>query len=615
MSSRHAGRLVGNGKYELISRLGGHAQGDVWLARHLALERQVAVKLLGDVSASGFSGHARFLSEARTASLLRHDNSARLLDYGSDEGEFWLVMEYLEGTTLAAALKEQNPFAARRAIAIATQMLAALSEAHEYGIVRHALTPQDVMLVASVHDDGHAFEQVKILSAGPPTLFQGDHDLAALADYVSPEQVAGQTPDPRSDVYVVGLLLYQMLGGKLPFQGVTRDSAISPRLEQLMLRSLEADPADRFESSRVFRAALLALPEAIGIPSETASKPRASATIPGMPRIGIGVTVAMVREQPAALITPVTGTTRYREHPGLKRLLLSVAAMALVGVGFAGYFALGGPAAAGPITATILAVRTPEQRVRVAAPVLVQEAALKATPAATLPSLPSLPTAAPSEALAFERQPELVATSAAAAAAATVPVATIYPEKIATTAPAAVKAIPALATRPAPRKVVAEPVAALPVAAMAPIAVTPALVQVEAPAAPAPAPRPEPNRSPNLRPRLSLAAQIAIEGLVVAGSLPRSSILRGLEAARPALERCYRVAAQGAQRDLSGKLRASLVIDVDGVPSDVSVGSFALAGFTSCAQQVLARARSRERPDTGSALASFTLTISVMEFP
>jgi len=101
-----------------------------------------------------------------------------------------------------------------------------------------------------------------------------------------------------------------------------------------------------------------------------------------------------------------------------------------------------------------------------------------------------------------------------------------------------------------------------------------------------------------------------VRDLVVAGSLTRSAVQRALDATRPALEQCYRAAAQAAQRDLAGVLSASMVIDVDGQATQVQLAAFDLPSFAGCARQALGRARSRERPDTGTALATFSLAIT-----
>ncbi|HRE91277.1 MAG TPA: serine/threonine-protein kinase, partial [Myxococcota bacterium] len=295
------GRLLGEGKYELLSPLGRGAMGSVWLARHVALDRSVAVKLLhsglqlgrslASTQARRDNASERFLKEARTASLLRHKNTVQLLDYGADTADRWLVMEYLEGKNLSDVLHEAGRFPAPRAIAIVTQVLAALAEAHEYGIVHRDLKPANIMLVPWVDDDGRETELAKVLDFGIATMMSDEvadrNEVAGTPEYMSPEQAQAFDVDPRSDLYAVGILLYHLLTGDTPFRGDTPmdtmllqvngvpvpprqlEPSISRELEAVILSSLAKDPDERPESARAMRAALLALPEAKGLKSDS----------------------------------------------------------------------------------------------------------------------------------------------------------------------------------------------------------------------------------------------------------------------------------------------------------------------------------------------------------
>jgi len=662
MSSRQPGRLVGNGKYELVAPLGDG--GCVWLARHLALDRVVALKLLGATSPAVFNARARFLSEARTAALLRHNNAVRILDYGSDEGEFWLAMEFVDGKTLAAVVAEAGRLLAPRAIAIATQMLAALGEAHDYGIVHRDLTPSDVILTHAIDDDGRAVEQVKLLDSGLASLFANDDSDIVAPEYTSPERARGMSLDPRSDVYVIGVMLYEMLVGQVPFRGATPSDtlqmhierqprapaslnpAISVRLERVLLRALAKEPDARHETSRVFRAALLALPEARGISSkETPTHHRNTQTSPGVPRLG-----AAMFEAPLATALPAREPSTAASGPDLPNLvfvdrpvraatsspLLVVpppdhdsplpsalppsqsrarssapwgfiaAAAVLLGVGLGPLLRTSTPLEAGGTAAKLEARAIAARGVAIEHPsVVVAEPASPPEVAAVTPVVAAVDVREPVVAAAAETKVQ-VATSAAATqialvAAPPIPPAAIPKAARPTTQPARVAtalaspAVTVAATKPTPK------------------AATPAPSEVVAMAVSTPVTDKRAARP--IKPRLSLAASVAIQGLAVSGPLPRSVFVGSLNDARGGLEQCYRVAAQDAQRDVGGSVTASVVIDGDGHASHVTVDAFVLPGFSSCAQQVLGRTHLRERPDTGSAQANFSLVVTVLALP
>ena len=288
------GRTLADGRYRIVRELGAGAMGTVFEAIHEALGRKVALKLLHPEMMQRPLYAERFRREARAASLLRHRNSVQLLDFGNDGPFFYLVMEYLEGRTLAAALDADGALAPPRAIAVLAQVCAALGAAHDQGVVHRDIKPSNIVLTPWIDDDGRPGELVKVLDFGiakiqahdaddgPPAdrSLTLEGDVSGTPEYMSPEQAEGRRVDARSDVYACGVLLYQLLTDDVPFWGDTplatlvkhvgtppppvRAAAphVSPELEAIVTRCLAKRPDDRYPTARALRTALLQLHEA-----------------------------------------------------------------------------------------------------------------------------------------------------------------------------------------------------------------------------------------------------------------------------------------------------------------------------------------------------------------
>jgi serine/threonine protein kinase len=277
------GRLIADGKYELLEVIGEGGMGTVHLARHVALDRQVAVKLLSPTAMHRPDAADRFLKEARLVSQLRHQSTVQLLDFGTDGRDYWLVMELLEGKDLASILDRQKTLPLARALNIVTQLLAALAEAHDLGIVHRDLKPANIMVIPWQDDDGLPTELVKVLDFGIATLaadVKPSNEVAGTPPYMSPEQVQGIGLDARSDLYAVGVILHELLTGAPPFDEgdviatmtahIERDPpplrTLSPELpaalEACVLTALAKSPVARFPHARAFRSRLLEIADA-----------------------------------------------------------------------------------------------------------------------------------------------------------------------------------------------------------------------------------------------------------------------------------------------------------------------------------------------------------------
>ncbi|HEX6717866.1 MAG TPA: serine/threonine-protein kinase [Pyrinomonadaceae bacterium] len=240
------------GRFRIEREIGTGGMGTVFLATHLGLERPVAVKIIKREFAGDADVADRFLREARTMAKLRHQNAAMIFDAGIlPDGRHFIVMEFVEGETLSQALAREGRFSFTYAVSIATQICDVLEEAHRLGIVHRDLKPSNILLGkrgVCVLDFGVA----KVLASSAESSFThastGSGQLIGTPRYMSPEQCLGQRVGARSDLYSLGVLLYEMLAGRPPFvdplqsallvKQATAPAPPLPRLRQDIPRSL-----------------------------------------------------------------------------------------------------------------------------------------------------------------------------------------------------------------------------------------------------------------------------------------------------------------------------------------------------------------------------------------
>ena len=209
------------GRFRIERELGTGGMGTVYLATHLGLERPVAVKIIRREFAGDADVAERFLREARTMAKLRHANAATIFDAGNlPDGRHFIVMEYVEGETLSQALARQGRFSFARAVEIATQICDVLEEAHRLGIIHRDLKPSNILLGkrgVCVLDFGVAKVLASSAESTAANASTGSGQLVGTPRYMSPEQCLGQRVGARSDLYSLGVLLYEMLAGRPPF--------------------------------------------------------------------------------------------------------------------------------------------------------------------------------------------------------------------------------------------------------------------------------------------------------------------------------------------------------------------------------------------------------------
>jgi serine/threonine-protein kinase len=246
----------------------------VWEAEDKVLTRRVAIKVLHPHLAGDDAFRTRFRREAVAAAKLAHPHIVTTYDTGRDGDFAYIVMELVDGTTIARLLKSQGPLPVAKAVDVAVQVADALACAHSHGVVHRDVKPANILL----REDGHVkVADFGIAKAGTGGDLTRTGVVMGTAKYLSPEQVSGSPADAGSDIYALGIVLYEMLAGTPPFIGDTELSTAVARLtaapgslrdrradvprslEAVVLRSLARDPAARFQSAEELRASLLAV--------------------------------------------------------------------------------------------------------------------------------------------------------------------------------------------------------------------------------------------------------------------------------------------------------------------------------------------------------------------
>jgi serine/threonine protein kinase len=325
------GRII-NDRYRIVEQIGHGGMGRVYKALQAPLDRLVALKVLGAGHDRDPNFYKRFFLEASVTAKLTHPNTITLYDYGrTDDGIFFIAMEYLNGRTLSLAMQQEGALAQERVIHIAQQICRSLREAHALGIIHRDMKPANVMLLRQ-HDD-HDF--VKVLDFGLVKFFSGEsHPESDITNagtfmgsphYIAPEQARNQSPDQRCDIYSLGILLYHMLTGRVPFTAqapvdiilkhlheapvppreVRPDLNIAPELQDIVLKCMAKAREDRFQSMDELLAQLKRVRASVTGVNGPASLPPISYndTSPGMAPLSPAL-VAATPPGPLSMRTP-----------------------------------------------------------------------------------------------------------------------------------------------------------------------------------------------------------------------------------------------------------------------------------------------------------------------
>jgi beta-lactam-binding protein with PASTA domain len=272
-----------DGRYRIIRKLGSGGMANVYLAEDQELGRRVAIKILNDRHAGDEQFVERFRREAKNAAGLSHPNIVSIYDRGEAEGTYYIAMEYLDGRSMKELILSRGPAPVSVAVDYARQILAALRFAHRNGIVHRDIKPHNVLVDA----DGHVkVTDFGIARAGASQMTE-EGSIIGTAQYLSPEQARGTPVDQTSDLYSLGIVLYEMLTGNVPFNGespveiamkhlsatpqpltATRPD-IPKSLESVILRALAKDPAARYQSADEMDAELERVGRGLNVSRET----------------------------------------------------------------------------------------------------------------------------------------------------------------------------------------------------------------------------------------------------------------------------------------------------------------------------------------------------------
>ena len=329
------------GPYEILALLGAGGMGEVYRARDVRLKRTVAIKVLSAREAQGSEANQRFDREAKTISSLNHPNICHLYDVGTQDGISYLVMEYLEGETIADRLRKGR-LPLDQVLAYGISISDALENAHRHGVIHRDLKPGNMMLTKTglkLMDFGLAKFVAPPVSATTSTLgivqdpLTGKGAMLGTLQYMSPEQVEGREADRRSDIFSLGAVLYEMVTGKRAFEGNNTPSVIAavlekeptpmqsfqpltpPALDHAVTTCLAKDPEARWQTARDLGLQLrwIATDSRIGIPARAVSRRKLRERYAWAAAALLALACAML----------VIGLVR-REHPPVQQLRVSL---------------------------------------------------------------------------------------------------------------------------------------------------------------------------------------------------------------------------------------------------------------------------------------------------
>ncbi len=351
MDQAQSPRVFSN-RYELTHLIARGGMAQVYRARDRLLDRPVALKVLFPELSVDRAFVERFRREAQAAANLSHPNIVPVFDWGEDTGTYFIVMEYIDGRPLSSILKSAGPLSAERTADIGAHLSAALGYAHKHGVIHRDVKPGNVLIT----DDGH----VKVTDFGIARAINTEESLTqtgavmGTATYFSPEQAEGIGVDSRSDIYSLGVVLFEMVTGRPPFLGDTpvavaskhvRDHppaprelnpAIPPTFEAIILKAMAKDPAHRYRTAEELRADLLRFNEGRSVLAMDEATTVLAAEAGATQVVGAVTDVDRTR---AVAATPEAPVEEERAEDGSNRtrtyvIVLAILIVLLLGAGF-----------------------------------------------------------------------------------------------------------------------------------------------------------------------------------------------------------------------------------------------------------------------------------------
>jgi serine/threonine-protein kinase len=345
-----------DGRYKVIRKLGAGGMANVYLAEDQELGRRVAIKILNDRHANDEQFVERFRREAKNAAALSHPNVVSIYDRGDAEGTYYIAMEFLDGRSLKELIVSRGPAPVNVAVEYARQILSALRFAHRHGIVHRDIKPHNAL----VDSEGRVkVTDFGIARAGASQMTEAG-SIVGTAQYLSPEQARGSGVDQRSDLYSLGIVLYELLTGTVPFNGDTPVEIAMKHLSQtpeppsakrpdlpreidlVVMRALAKDPDDRYQSAEEMDADLDRVARGAAVSAETEESAtmimRSPQTIPG-PTSSTAATMIAPPRRGAALPPPPPVYYDLEEPIHRRPVWPWIAALLfVVGAGIGGWF-------------------------------------------------------------------------------------------------------------------------------------------------------------------------------------------------------------------------------------------------------------------------------------
>ncbi|HEX7276201.1 MAG TPA: protein kinase, partial [Acidimicrobiales bacterium] len=316
-------------RYRIVSHIAKGGMAEVFLGHDQLLDRPVAIKVLVPDLAQDPTFVERFRREAQAAAGLNHHNVVSVYDFGQDDGAYFMVMEYVDGPTLRDIVRQEAPLPAAKAIEIGAEIAAGLAAAHQQRLWHRDVKPANVLMTQTGNVKVADFGIARAAHSAREGLTMPGA-VVGTATYLSPEQALGTDLDQRSDIYSLGMVLYEMLAGRTPFTGDSpvavaykqvnevppppsfSNPDVPPALDAIVLRALAKDPAERQQTAEALRAELLDVrfggvePE----PTVAAASPLAAAAAAGGAGAALGdatATSIAASGPPTAMMPPPTG--------------------------------------------------------------------------------------------------------------------------------------------------------------------------------------------------------------------------------------------------------------------------------------------------------------------
>ncbi|MFM9070807.1 MAG: Stk1 family PASTA domain-containing Ser/Thr kinase, partial [Acidimicrobiaceae bacterium] len=320
-------RTIVNDRYEIGKRIGRGGMAEIFQARDILLDRPVAMKVLFPEFATDPAFVERFRREAQAAANLNHPNIVAVYDWGKVNNTYYIAMEYVNGRTLADILKQSGTLTPMQVCDVMSEVASALISAHQNGVIHRDIKPGNILVSTTGQVKVADFGIARALGAGVEQGLTQTGAVMGTATYFSPEQAQGVSTDQRSDIYSLGVVMYEMLSGTAPFTGENavaiaykqvheyampldqRLASIPPEVAAIVAKCMEKSPADRYSSAEEVRDELRRFVEGMPVLAVSAKK-EAGRTTQVLPQTDVNATTVISAQDAATELLPKTSATK-----------------------------------------------------------------------------------------------------------------------------------------------------------------------------------------------------------------------------------------------------------------------------------------------------------------